>query len=323
MKNKDNRTRQKIIIDNIENYFIEKNISRSDYCKALFIQSSTFSKWKNEDSKFTIEYFEKTINFFSITAYDLFYSDKEKENISILSTNNYTSVKTQKVVNIHKSIQFKGYHKNILLIILIFSLIIFAVSFAFLKNSINSLFIPLIIVILIPILISKMKVKEEYIVGYLDDIFYKIDNPINQFRVKIIWTKVCSIIVVLISFIKIIMSNFNIEFGNYLLFFSLIVIINLILSLINIFLPIKVLKKEIYDHEVLLFNNSIFILVFSVAVLISYILLSIQLKEFSIMYFLLLIGDLLCKICYFVFISKKFSEYKIVISDEYNNIKEL
>ena len=83
--NKDTRSRQLKIVDNIERYISEKNIKKKDFCEKICISQSTFSKWKSETNNISLDYLDKTISVLDINSNDLFYSDEEKEKIVILS----------------------------------------------------------------------------------------------------------------------------------------------------------------------------------------------------------------------------------------------
>ena len=322
--NKDTRSRQLKIVDNIERYIREKNIKKKDFCEKICISQSTFSKWKSETNNISLDYLDKTISVLDINSNDLFYSDEEKEKIVILSEKEkYSKIKTQKIINIKKTLPFLNLHIYTIPITLFISIVYLAISLVYLKESEFTLLISLLIFVFVWFIVGKVERKEEYIVNYLDDVYYKIEKCANQYRKKCITAKIISCIFTFINCFLIIPFIKVEKNENYFYLYFLFILLYFILSLIYTFYTPKQLKEEIYDHETSIYKNAFSFMIFSFVIIIIFISSSIQINNFSILGFVLLLVDLISRILNYIFVSKKFAEYKMVISDENGDIKKL
>ena len=61
-----NKNREQIIIENFFKLLEERKISQSEYAKATNIDRTLISKWKNGQSKMTIEHINTSIEYFKI-----------------------------------------------------------------------------------------------------------------------------------------------------------------------------------------------------------------------------------------------------------------
>lgn len=322
--NKDTRSRQVKIVDNIERYIKEKNITKKDYCNKINISPSSFSKWKSEVNNITMDSFDKTVDLLGVNSNDLFYSDEEKEKIVLLSNKEkYSKIKTQKIINIKRALPFLNLHMYTILITLFISIVYLVISLVYLKESEFTLLISLLIFLLIFIIFKDVERKEEYIVNYLDDVYYKIENCNNQYRKMCIILKIVSFISMFINcffIIPLIEVSIN---ENYIFMYFSITLLYFIFSLIYTFKTPKKLKEEIYDHETYIYRNSLLIMIFSFVEIIIFISVSIQINNLSVFGLIILLVDLISRIFNYIFISKKFAEYEMVISDESGNITKL
>src|SRR5690554_10491 len=80
------------------NFFLNLNnrkISFSKYAEDNLVDRTLGSHWKSGKSKMTVDQIYQAAVYFKITVNDLYYSDKEKKKIAVLSNSSYDPIIAQ------------------------------------------------------------------------------------------------------------------------------------------------------------------------------------------------------------------------------------
>lgn len=161
----------------------DKKITNRRYAKDNNIDPSLLSKWKSGASSMTLEQIRQAADYLKVTTNDLLYNRKEKKDLSVLKHGyKYDPIMAQQNVEIRNidnelNHPIEGVSTTLAFIIILTIVSAFIVSF-----SVYWVFILLLALIIFVYSIDHdLGYSKTFVINYLDDIYYKIDNPKNQY----------------------------------------------------------------------------------------------------------------------------------------------
>lgn len=167
--------------------------------------------------------------------------------------------------------------------------------------------------------------KKTYIVDYLDDIYYKIDKPKNQYFIINLILHIVSLLSVITSFVLFIKKVYPNEENlvTMMIFLLLGMAVYAIVNFFTLFTHQLNLKEEIYDNEIMPHTSSMVNLYMSLLLLaIGICFLYQYFDDYWYVVVFLLISSILSLIKYLL-LSKKYSEYKLVHNEYDKEIQKL
>ena len=172
-----NKNREQIIIENFFKLLEERKISQSEYAKATNIDRTLISKWKNGQSKMTIEHINTAIEYFQISLDDLYY--EQKEHIEKNNTADFkTSVKRKYKIN---DISYISNFKENILFSLTFAITLTIIIILLQSHSIHFIYLIFITIITIFSYSNKDDELPYIIINNEDKIYYKSDIKDNKY----------------------------------------------------------------------------------------------------------------------------------------------
>ena len=270
--------RNTIVVSNFFKYLKEKGISNTQYAKDNFIDKSLLTQWKNGTTRMTMEHVYNASKYFGVTVNDLMYDDNEKKNIEILEDTSYSPVQAVRHEKV-KKYNFEDAYETLIFGFLF--MIVFAIFAFFIRKHEVTSVICMCLGIVMHIFISRhiLIEKKVFVINYLDDIYYKIDNPKNEKRVyRFIVCTLLSIFTLLNIFI--ILNKFRLlEYSIIsLALFAVFLFGNILFLFFLAFQLIsnpKELKDELYSYEIEVYISAIILLLLSFSFFLVFILLSI------------------------------------------------
>ena len=299
-----------------ENFFIflsESGKTMKQYAEDNDIDRTTLSKWKNGVTSMTVDQIKTAAIYFGKTVNDFYYSNEEKKKLEVLTDKNYHPTMAQQSITINDYTKcfnnpFKFIYEQIYL------LIILVVIACFL-----SLLTPwgIFFIVTYPFcLFYRINEKDNYykkrtfVINYLDDIYYKIDDNKNRsYKYMVLMT-----ILILTMLLVLTISQYFIAIkntGNLKIYFYIFfgVSILFMVFMVNIFDGFgKELKKEIYDSEIQPYYIGFTIMSFGVLYLGMAIVAAILLLQ-TFYYIIFACLILIISILVFYFITKEFKRY--------------
>lgn len=312
----ENRSRQQIISDNIVYYIKKNNMKQVDFYTSLNINKQDFSKKKNnKGSSFSTDEIYIAAKTLNVTVNDLYYSEEEKKEISVLKEEKYNPIMAQKQIEIkHLNSSFKD-PISVLSVVIGLTIILSIVNYFLVKESsfwiLTSLFIP---VFALYDFKSSFGVEKTYMINYLDDVYYKSKNEKNKHYDACFIMHLLAILLICICLILILFDKFYIDyFPDYLILFIIVGFIIMIISTVTlIFYSEKKMKKKIYQYEIKGYTSKL-VNVVAIAVFTVFGIALINLNINKCWYIALMtIFALMLSIVEFVLTSKKYSEYTLV-----------
>lgn len=317
------KPRSEIVVDNIFMFLEKKHLKQKDLAEVCLVNASDVSKWKNYKTKINMDDLEKIADFLQVSIDDLFYTEEEiKRGIPELKGKvDPSSILAQRLVSIKMSVANIKIHIPIIAI-LILALFVFSIMLYLFDNQNEYNFVYMILYILAMFFMVKpITQKETFVVNYLSDVFFMIENKKNQFFLYELIGKIINLIyaVGLSGFIFYILVD---SYSDYLLSIFIPVAVYLILSINEFTYLRKNYKEEIYDFEYQSYYKSYHILIFSGLILLIFVASSIK-GYWAGFFIIFAIIDFISRIIQFSMCSIKSAEYKIVMIDENKKISYL
>jgi transcriptional regulator with XRE-family HTH domain len=173
--------RRKIILGNFDYYLKKKGITAKKYCKDNCLDVTTVSQWRSSRCFLSIEQLEQAANYFDITVNDLMYSEEEKKHIEVLADKQYNPILAKESREIRMIDRIFSKPLPFLTPAIIY-IIVGLICFFSSKSSPFWVFLGLV-----PLLITfftyddSLGDRRTFQIPYEDDIFYRMENPKNQF----------------------------------------------------------------------------------------------------------------------------------------------
>lgn len=312
-----------------ENFFEQLKISKISFIKYAEdnnLDRTIISKWKNGSSNMTVEQIYQAAQYFKITVNDLYYTTKEKKNISVLADKTYDPILAQQSLKIDLINQsFKQPWFFIIPAIFMFSIITvityFLINISFLWSFLTFL----------GLFFCKyhynnnFAINKTYIINYLDEIYYKRENVKNKHYFIIIGLQAFALLAMFLSIGFFPLSDYinNSNEENLLIIYTIIIFIYFLVSVFSfLFMPFK-FKREIYDNEITGYKSYITLMYISILQLSFCILIfCIMPKDFLVNLILSSIV-LILNIIGFIMISKEYSEYRLFYEEYEKDPREL
>ncbi len=315
--------RMSVIIQNFFNILEDRDISATKYANDNHLDKSLLSKWKSNNTKMSIEHINQACSYFNISFNDLCYSNLENKKLSISNSGyKYDPIIAQQSINMNL---YHNVYNNknkvfILFFISLITLTIFNVLVSYFDINL-SLFIMPILVYSGYLSIKPYILKKNYIINYLDDISYRIENNTNQYYRKMMIYKVLSILSIVISIVLfgLLIKDNNIIISAY----GFLLFINLFVSLLSLFNVSKSFKGKLNDSDLNPFSINIIPFIFAcfTCILIPNLFFLFNIK--CIYLVLITILQLVLSFLYLNLLFTKYKEYNLVYSDSVNNLKRL
>ena len=309
------KPRSEIVVDNIFMFLEKKHLKQKDLAEVCLVNASDVSKWKNYKTKINMDDLEKIADFLQVPIDDLFYTEEEKKRCvpELKGKVDPSTVLTQRLVKVIMGAANQKTHVTLLIYIFTFLLGLFF-CIAYLDIGKFNIFLLIALIIGIICVLSQETKEETFVLNYMSDLFYKIENPNNQFFVYELVTKIISSICVLpftIFFIYILVDSYN----SVALSMAIIIFIYLIMLVLNFICTRKTYKEEVYHWEFDLYYLRLYALFFSG--IIFTIFLYITIFDYLPWQFITLSSiDLVARIIEYILCSIKSAEYKIAMIDE-------
>lgn len=315
------RTRIEVIHSNFFNLLKKNKISQKKYSEDNNVPESTISKWKSCASNMNEEHIIQAANYFNVSVNALYYTEQELKELNVSNDSNYDPIMAQQQIVLETIEDKVDNYKGFLFINLFISLIaMFGVYYLVLEYG-EALILLLLIIPLFAIYVYKtvLVYKKTFIINYVDNIYYKIEDTNNKYFV---WLIISYVIQIILSFNILCCYLYYGPRSNH----DLLVIINFIFNTVYILVLIyslftvkKKMKETIYEHEIESYNCSLISSVFCFLFVFS------SIPMFFLFYFSHwpLISLLILPILAIVNVSllaKKHSEYELVIFDQKENI---
>ena len=321
-----NISRNEIIAKNFFTYLNKAKITQKKYCQDNHLEPSTLSKWKKGSINMNSDNIYQAADYFKITINDLYYTEYEKKKISVLSDIiDYDSIQTQKLIRIKQGLPVIKLHFSVTFILLLLAIIFFLIDGQLIKikNSACLLFFLFVILIATLFIVKLTTVKHTLIINYLEDIFYKIERPDNQYRkTNIIIKSIDICLLIIYIFLLIIDSKSDIN-NDYFMFYWLFLSVYILFNLSFYIYTPKKFKKEIYDFEMNHYWIAFFTFVTSLIIASTCLILIFIVHKLKWYMIIVPIIDVISKAIVYIFVSKKFGEYNLVIMEKNNNVRKL
>jgi len=317
------KPRSEIVVDNIFMFLEKKHLKQKDLAEVCLVNASDVSKWKSYKTKINMDDLEKIANFLQVSIDDLFYTEEEKKRCvpELKGKIDPSSILAQRLVSIKIGVANIKVHIPIIAII-IFSLVILGIMLKFFENLDEYNLLYMCLYILIMFFFDKLATqKETFVVNYMSDVFFMIENKKNQFFIyELIGKIICLLYAVGISgFLFYILVD---SYSDFVLSLFIPVAIYLLLSINEFTYLRKNYKEEIYDFEYQAYYKSYHVLIFSGLILLIFVIAFSE--GYSPGFFIVFsILDFISRIIQFSLCSIKSAEYKIVMIDENKNISYL
>lgn len=304
-----------IVVDNFFIFLNESGKTMKEYASDNNIDRTTLSKWRSGVTSMTVDQIKSAAIYFGKTVNDFYYSKEEKKKLEVLSDKNYHPVMAQQSISVNDYAKyfnnpFKAITEQIYLI---FAFTLISCFFSLLHPSL------LAIALIYPCYLSyKIDIKDNYykkktfIINYLDDIYYKMDDNKNHqfYSVNILSLLAIGLLLILTinQYYTAKASIGNLKIYLYI-FFSVSILFMVILS--SIFSEFeKEFKKEIYDNELKVYYLGFAILAISIFYLgmaIAATIMSVGLFYYIIIAFVVLVLSLII----FYLINKELKRYHL------------
>ncbi|MEG1222296.1 MAG: hypothetical protein RSD69_01165 [Bacilli bacterium] len=320
-------SRSEIIHNNFFNELKKQGITNAQYAKDNNLDKTVLSKWKNMTTIMSTEQVYQAAEYLHITVNNLFYSTAEKKEIMVLNNDSdYIPIKAQQTVEI-KMYEESFKHPFDLLGLILFVFVLFtSISFFASKSSGFWMFL----LIGIPMggytyYKEQFGHKQTYIVDYLDDIYYKIDKPKNQYFIINLILHIVSLLSVITSFVFLLQRVYPTEDNlvTMIIFLLLGMAVYAIVNFFTLFTHQLYLKEEIYDNEIMPHTSSmvnLYISLLLLAIGICFLYQYFVYYWYVVAFLFLSSGFSLIK---YLLLSKKYSEYKLVYKEHDKEIQEL
>ena len=320
-------SRSEIIHNNFFKELKKRDITNVRYAKDNSLDKTTLSKWKNMTTTMSIEQVYQAALYLKITVNDLYYSIAEKKRIHVLSINpDYIPIKAKHVVEIKMyEKQFK--HPLYLLLLLFFIFVILTVI-TFFASKLSGFW--MFLLFLIPILgylyyKEEFSLKKTFIVDYLDDIYYKIDDSKNQYYAINLILHLISLFSAIISIVLLFQKNSFVDrnLETMTIFLLLGMILYMVANFFTLLTQQRYFKTEIYDNEISPHTSSmvnVFMAFLSLAIGICFLY-----QYFNDYWYVImpLLATTIFSTGEYLLTTKKYSEYRMVFKEHNNEIKDL
>lgn len=313
-KVEETRSRHQIISDNISHFFKEKGMKQQEFAEKIGINKNDFSKKKNNNgSSFNVDDIFNAAKTLDVTVNDLFYTEQEKKEISVLKENKFDPIMAQKQIDIKLLNPIFKDPWSILVPSIVVSLVVGIIIFFILKDSLAWIFLALIMpAVSIYDFILSFGMKKTYIINYLDDVYYKIKEEENKFFKPCIIIHTLQFIILVFSLVSLFIVFVN-NLKDEFFILALPTLITCLICLFTLFLfNDKKLKKEIYQDEIKGYIMKLINTISNFTLNICSIgLLGINFKQ--MWYFAL--ANIICLVLSmveFLFTSKKYNQYRLV-----------
>ncbi len=248
-------SRSEVIHNNFFRELEKRKITNAKYARDNNLDKTILSKWKKMTTTMSIEQVHQAASYFNITTNDLYYSLAEKKRIQLLSSNpDYNIIKAQQTIEIKMyTTQFK-YPFDIIKIIL-FAFVLTTTIALFLSKSSGFWLFVLLVIPLVGYQFYKTEfgITKTFIVNYLDDIYYKMEKPQNQYFITNLLLHFFSFFLVVSSFVLLVYkdtpSDKNLE--TMMIFLLLSIAAYGIVIIFTFLVNQPALKEEIYDNEIM------------------------------------------------------------------------
>lgn len=244
--------RRRVILANFAYYLKKKDVTAKKYCEDNLLDVTTISKWRSGRSFLTIEQLEQAAHYFGITVNDLMYSEEEKKHIEVLADKQYNPILAKESREIRMIDRI--FRKPLLFLIpAVIYIIVGLICFFSSKSSPFWVFLGLA-----PLLITfftyddSLGDRRTFQIPYEDDIFYRMENPKNQFYPAEIVLTLVSALSFLFSVVWLSHTTSQVASENGLVFW----LFNLVSScfagvscIVLLFIVKDKIKSEIYSFE--------------------------------------------------------------------------
>lgn len=318
------KPRSEIIADNIFYYLDKKNIKQKDLADECLVNSSDVSKWKKYKTKVNIDDLEKIASFLGVSVKDLYYSAEEKRNkIPELSDKvDPSTILAQRLVSINIGPQNeKSFLYTPFIILLLFGFV-FLYSYLYYDSFEIISLLGIIISIISIYIINYIDTRQEtFVLNYMSDACYKIENKKNQYYVLDLVIKILTVLYSTALTLQIGYYLFT-AYDGFLLSLFIPLCIYFIVTIINLCGIRRNYKEEIYDHEFNFFKIRLFSLLMSSVLLfisIFFIIFYFELIIFSI----ITIFNFVLEIIQYIIGGIKSNEYEMAVIDENKKVSYL
>jgi len=270
--------RYQIIHKNFFSYLSKKGISFKKYAEENNVDRSMSSKWKKGTNKMTVDQIYQAAKYFDITVNDLFYTEKEKEKLKVISSGKYDPILAKKTVNIKLYDELFENIKAIFLIAAVTFLILGITAYQLLKSN-NSYWILGVLagIILVRVFVKSSYIRENtYIINYLDYIYYlRKDTKNKHFRIQLALT-----LTTLISFFPFIfmisrMQSMVSVDNNIVTSITIVFVIYLCSKIFSLVFAERKMEAEISDEQIQAYWVSFLSLMFALSLMTMSIVVTI------------------------------------------------
>lgn len=246
----------------------------------------------------------------------------------MLSINpDYIPIKAKHVVEIKMyEKQFK--HPFYLLLLLLFFIFVILTVITFFASKLSGFW--MFLLFLIPILgylyyKEEFSLKKTFIVDYLDDIYYKIDDSKNQYYAINLILHLISLFSAIISIVLLFQKNSFVDrnLETMTIFLLLGMILYMVANFFTLLTQQRYFKTEIYDNEISPHTSSmvnVFMAFLSLAIGICFLY-----QYFNDYWYVImpLLATTIFSTGEYLLTTKKYSEYRMVFKEHNNEIKDL
>lgn len=316
MEKKENSTKSthEIVVENFFIFLHESGKTMKEYAIDNNIDRTTLSKWRSGVTSMTVDQIKMAAKYFGKTVNDFYYTKEEKKHLEVLTDKNYHPVMAQ------QSLVIKDYTEMFHSPLRALMEQIYLLVCVMIISAIVAFYVPwgIFLCLIYPLYayyyfyFGKYAKKRTFIVNYLDDIFYKLEeSQNNSYKPSIVLVCVASLILVALSINQYVMAqryDGNVQVYLYILFGFSIFYIFLQVSL---FSEWKInLKAEIYDNEIISYYHSYAIFCMGVIYLFMLIVAIVLTQS---LYFYLVFGIILGILSYAIFyvVSKEHRKYSL------------
>lgn len=315
-----NKPRSEIITDNVFLYLKEKGKKQKDLAEACFTQESEISKWKSYKNKISLDDLDKIVDFLGVGMEDLYYSQEEKDRCipELRKKLNDNLPLTQRLAEIHIGAPTYKIHYRVILSTFILLPLLYLFMRVFDTDKGYNLLISCLLPLIFLIALKLNEQKETFVVNYLSDVFYKIENPKNQYYIYDLISRIVSLIISLVNGSMIVLLYMKNEPGPKIMILFIFILFYLIVSIYRLICLKKKYKNEVFYWEMTSYWDKLksylyIAVIFNICIFI----------DINIFIIILTVIELVSKGIEYILGSIKNNEYKVILMDENKQIIEL
>lgn len=306
-----------VIIQNVLHLLEEKKIKQIELATFLNIDSSTISRWKKSETKINVDQLKAIADFFDVSVEQLIRTEKERIALHQPSKEGEKPYIPQQIIQFRVfDLVFENPYM-VLFILIGFAIFNVVYAFSIQGHDVNLMYFIMASPVAAYFTTSYFLItKKTYIINYLDDIFYRMEDVKNPYFFHTIFLTAIGMVGYFIYLLIIVrhLQRLDMNQDIYALL-VLALLLGFIFSVPLFFSNRKKFKQEIYHHELDHYKDHLKLLMislFQLSFLFIYELLGVptNVTLWALGSFIFIINS-----AAFYLVSKALSRYKLIYEE--------